>query len=327
MADEQQQNVVIGIDLGGTKALAGAVAADNSIAGQAKISTRKSRSPEALLAEIAACARKAVDNAGLPYAAVRAAGIGVPGPIDPATGAVKTAPNLGWHDVPVKTILERELGVPVAVDNDVRVATLGEHQLGAGRGYSRVVTFFVGTGIGGGLVIDGQIYRGAHNAAGEIGHTFVAPGGPRCGAGHSGCLEAMASRTAIQRDIIAAVGQGKRTALSHIVAGNLANMKSSDLAEALAHDDKLAKRILKRAAQYLGYGIASAVNLIDPDVVILGGGVIEAVGDPFVAWATKVARPNCISPASRDIPIVCAALGDDAGMLGAALLARETVEG
>jgi glucokinase len=118
------------------------------------------------------------------------------------------------------------------------------------------------------------------------------------------------------------VQQGKRSALTHIVAGNLANMKSSDLADALAQDDKVAKRVLKRAAEYLGYGIASAINLFDPDMIILGGGVVEALGDTFINWASKVARPNCICVAARDTPIVAAALGDDAGMLGAALLAR-----
>ena len=323
MVDEQQHDVVIGIDLGGTKALAGAVGADNAIIGQAKISTRKKRDPETLLADVAACARSAVENAGIPFSSVQAVGIGVPGPIDPETGAVGNAPNLGWLNVPVKAILERELGLPVAVGNDVRVATLGEHQLGAGQGKSRVVTFFVGTGIGGGVVVDGKLYTGAHNAAGEIGHTFVAPGGPCCGAGHSGCLEAMASRTAIQRDILNAVKQGQKTALTHIVAGNLANLKSSDLAEALAQDDKVTKRVLKRAAEYLGYGIASAVNLLDPDIIILGGGVVEALGETFINWAIKVARPNYICEAARDTPIVGAALGDDAGMLGAALLARD----
>lgn len=324
---EQHSDVVIGIDLGGTKALAGVVGADNAIIGQAKISTRKKRDAEGLLADVAACARSAAESAGIPFSAVRTVGIGVPGPVDPATGTVGNAPNLGWLDVPVQAILERELGVTVTVGNDVRVATLGEHQLGAGRGNSRVVTFFIGTGIGGGLVLDGKLYQGAHNAAGEIGHTFIAPGGPRCGAGHSGCLEAMASRTAIQRDILNAVKQGKKTALTHIVAGNLSSMKSSDLAEALAQDDKVTKRVLKRAAEYLGYGIASAVNLFDPDIVILGGGVVEALGETFVNRAVKVARPNYICEAARTTPIVRAALGDDAGMLGAALLARGSAGG
>lgn len=331
MTEEQVQkqpgDVVVGIDLGGTKALAGVVAADNRIVGRAKISTRKRGEAESLLADVAKCARQAVDSAGLPFTAVRSVGIGVPGPVDPATGIVSTAPNLNWTNVPVRRMLEHELGVPVAVGNDVRVATLGEHRLGAGRGRNRLVTFFVGTGIGGGLVIDGKLYPGAHNAAGEIGHTFVSPGGPRCGAGHRGCLEAMASRTAMQRDILSAIAHGKKSALTHIVAGNLAGMKSSDLAEALQEDDKVVKRVLKRAAEYLGYGVASAVNLIDPDMVILGGGVVEALGETFVGWAAKVARPNFIAEAARDIPIVCAALGDDAGMLGAALLARDSVGG
>ena len=187
-------DLVIGIDLGGTKALAGVISPDGTVLGRSKVSTRSHGDAAALLAEVASCARAAVADAGVALERVQAAGIGVPGPIDLATGVVSTAPNLGWQNVPVRDLLAQQLGIPVAVDNDVRVATLGELELGAGRGAQRVVTFFVGTGIGGGLVLDGQLFRGAHGSAGEIGHTFVALGGPKCGAGHRGCLEAVASR-------------------------------------------------------------------------------------------------------------------------------------
>ncbi len=320
------EDIVIGIDLGGTKALAGVVTRDGSIRGQSKVSTRQRDDAKALLADVATAARTAVRAADLELSAVRAVGIGVPGPVDPDTGIVKTAPNLGWRDVPVRDLLQDSLGIPVVVDNDVRVATLAEHRLGAGKGRARVVTFFVGTGLGGGLVVDGQIYRGAHSAAGEIGHTFVSVGGPRCGAGHRGCLEAMASRTAMQRDLASAIEHGTKSLLTHLVAGNFAAMKSGDLAEALERGDKLTRRIVRRAARYLGYGIASAVNLLDPDVVILGGGVVEALGEGITKRAIKTARPNIIAEAARNVPIVRAALGDDAGMLGAALLARESLD-
>lgn len=326
MAELGHDGVVVGIDLGGTKALAGVVAPDGAIRGQTKVSTRQRDDAKALLADVATAARTAVQAAGLELGSVGAVGIGVPGPVDPDTGIVRTAPNLGWRDVPVRDLLQDSLGVPVIVDNDVRAATLAELRLGAGKGCSRVVTFFVGTGLGGGLVVDGRIYRGAHSAAGEIGHTFVAVGGPRCGAGHRGCLEAMASRTAMQRDIAAAIEHGTKSLLTHLVAGNIAAMKSGDLAEALERGDKLTRRIVRRAARYLGYGIASAVNLLDPDIVILGGGVVEAIGDGITKRAIKTARPNIIAESARNVAIVRAALGDDAGLLGAALLARESLD-
>ena len=317
-----EHDAVVGIDLGGTKVLIGVVAADNSVLSRYKASTQTHHEPETLLRMIAAGVHTAAEKAHVPWSAVRAVAMGIPGPIDAATGTVKLAPNLGWSNVPAREILEHELKLPAGIDNDVRIATLSEFHLGAGRGHRRVVSFFSGTGIGGGLVIDGEIYTGAHNTAGEIGHTFVKVGGPRCGAGHRGCLEALASRTAIQREILTAVKRGKSTALHQIAGKDLSDIKSGALAEALDRNDKLTKKIVRRAAHYVGYGIASAVNLLDPEIIILGGGVVEAIGDRFVTWASERARPNIIASDARDIPIVRAALGDDAGMLGAALLAR-----
>lgn len=318
-------DIVVGIDLGGTKVLIGLVGPDNSVLSRYKAPTREHHQPDELLKAIAAGVHEAAKKANVPWEAIRAAGMGIPGPIDAATGVVKLAPNLGWSNVPVREVLERELGLPVGIDNDVRVATLSEFQLGAGRGHQRVVSFFVGTGIGGGLVLDGQVYHGAHNAAGEIGHTFVKAGGPLCSAGHKGCLEAMASRTAIQRDIVAAAKKGKATALKNIAGKDLAEIKSGDLAEALERNDKLTKRVVRRAAHYVGYGIASAVNLLDPEIIILGGGVVEALGDTFMNWAIERARPNIIASDARAVAIIRAELGDDAGMLGAALVARSVL--
>src|SRR5690348_12860082 len=171
MAAAQQNDLVIGIDLGGTKALAGVVAPDGTVIGRSKVSTRSYGDAEALIAELATCAHEAAADADVPFERVGGVGIGVPGPVELASGVVTTAPNLGWHDVPVRDLLSAQLGKPVAVDNDVRVATLGELELGAGKGRRRVVTFFVGTGIGGGLVIDGQIDHGAHGAARSEEHT------------------------------------------------------------------------------------------------------------------------------------------------------------
>lgn len=313
---------VLGIDLGGTKVLCAVFGPDGTILARAKRSTRAHPEAEVLIEEIAACAREAMAAAKIDAGQVRGAGMGVPGPLDTETGVVKFAPNLGWHDVPAKELLEKHLGVPAYLDNDVRVAMLAEHQLGAAKGARRAVGVFVGTGVGGGLVIDGEIYRGAHTQAGEIGHVIVKAGGPAGNCGQRGCIEAMASRTAITRDLQAAVKHGKKTVLTKVAGRDLSDLGSGDLRKAIDQGDKLAEKVVGRSARYVGLGIAGLVNLLDPDVVVLGGGVVEALGDWYVKRAAEAARPDIISEAVRDVPIVQSKLGDDAGVLGAAQLVR-----
>ena len=275
-----------------------------------------------LLDRLAEGALSAATAADLPFEAVAAVGVCVPGPLDSSRSVVAMAPNLGWVQIHVREELERRLPTKaVFVENDVRAAALSEHKLGAGRGYDSTLAVFVGSGVGGGIVIDGSLYHGAHGGAGEIGHMVVRAGGHRCGCGRAGCLETMAARDAVGRYVIREVARGHRTALTEILNGNLLALTSRDLAEAIAQSDAVAIRAARRSARYVGLAIGGVVNLVDPAVVVIGGGIAEALGERYVECAAEVARRQILASAAREVIIVASKLGNDAGLLGAALTA------
>ena len=315
---------VIGVDMGGTKILSAVIDAEGNILGTAKVSTKAGRGAVAVIDRIANCIQKAVDKSGVDAASIQAVGIGAPGPLDPATGVVIFAPNLGWRDVPLKTELEARTGFPTFVDNDVNVGTLGEHVFGAGRGIQNVVGIFVGTGIGGGIILQGELFHGASKTAGEIGHIIVKAGGPRCGCGTRGCLEAIASRTAMTKQFQKAIlKKGKKSVLSELTGGDLSAIRSGVLAKAVRLNDELTLKVLKKVTKYLGIGIGSIVNFLNPEMIVLGGGVVEALDDTFLddirAATEKYSLPNTLD----GVQIVRAELGDNSGILGAAALARQ----
>ena len=231
--------------------------------------------------------------------------------------------NLNVKNYPIGPELAAALDRPVMVQNDVRVAGYAEFRLGAGRGYRDLIAAFVGTGIGGCIIQGGEIVTGSTGNAGEIGHMVVKAGGPVCGCGAKGCMEALASKTAIQRRINKAVRKGTPTVLSEKMARKGGRLKSGDLAEAVAAKDPVALKAVQRAAHYLGLGLGGLVNVLGPEIVIIGGGVVNALGDHWVEQACLSARTHILTDPDGHIKIVRAALGDDAGILGAALLARE----
>jgi glucokinase len=315
---------VVAIDLGGTKALAGVVEANGTVRSRVSLSSRDLVGrPAELLDRLAEGAVAAATAADLRFEAVAAVGVCVPGPLDSSRSVVAMAPNLGWVEIHVREQLERRLpSKPVFLENDVRAAALSEHKLGAGRGFDSTLAVFVGSGVGGGLVIDGRLYHGSHGGAGEIGHMVVRAGGPRCGCGRAGCLEAMAARDAVGRYVIRDVERGRRTVLTDILDGNLLALTSRDLAEAIAQSDAVAIRAARRSARYTGLAIGGVVNLVDPAVVVIGGGIVEALGQPYVECAAEVARRQILASAARGkVLIVASKLGNDAGLLGAALTA------
>ena len=315
---------VIGVDMGGTKILSAVIDAEGNILGTAKVPTKADAGTSVVIDRIADSIQKAIGTSGVNETSIEAVGIGAPGPLDPETGVVIFAPNLGWRDVPLKAELEARVGIPTFVDNDVNIGTLGEHAFGAGKGVQNIVGIFVGTGIGGGIILQGELFHGASKTAGEIGHIIVKADGPRCGCGRRGCLEALASRTAMTKQFQKAIKKkGKKSVISKLTNGDLSAIRSGVLAKAIRANDKLTLKIFKKATKYLGIGIGSIVNFLNPEMIILGGGVVEALDDTFLdnirAAAAKYALPNTLD----GVQIVRAKLGDNSGILGAAALARQ----
>ena len=314
---------VLAIDLGGTKALLGVVEANGTVRSRVWLPSRDFVGrPLELLDRLAEGTAEAALQASVPFEAVGAIGICVPGPLDSSRSVVAIAPNLGWVELAVRAELERRVpGTPVFLENDVRAAALSEHKLGAGRGYESMLAVFIGSGVGGGLVVDGQLYHGAHGGAGEIGHMVVRAGGPRCGCGRAGCLEAMSARDAVARYVIRDVERGLPTLLTEILGGELLSLTSRDLGQAIARSDAVAIRAARRSARYAGVAIGGVVNLLDPAVVVIGGGIAEALGQRYVEFAGETAYRQIIASAAHSLPIVASQLGDDAGLLGAAMTA------
>ena len=316
----------VGVDLGGTKILAGVFDEKLTCLGRNKMSTKSERGADEVIDRIARCARDVVDECDLDFKQVRALGIGAPGAVDPETGRVIFAPNLQWQDVPLKKVLEKQLGVPVAVENDCNSATLGvfEKELQSKPRY--MVGIFIGTGIGGGIIADGKLYTGAGGTAAEIGHMVIQVGGPKCNCGNRGCFEALASRTAIFRSIHAAIKDGPKTILTELLGPELTDLRSGDLRKAIRKGDKLVEKIIEDAAEYTGIAVANLINILNPQTVVLGGGVIDALGDEMMAIIVETAEDYILSGTNKGVEIVASKAGDDAGIIGGAVLARRAVK-
>jgi glucokinase len=321
----KRDGVIVGVDLGGTSMKALAVDARNNILAVEKTATDRNKKPSDLIADIASVARKAVESAKLEMKQVEAVSVGAPGSIDHNDGIVHEAPNLGWKEIKLGPELKKHLGVPVVVDNDVNVGLVGEHALGAGAGAAFVAGIFVGTGIGGALIADGKLYQGSRGGAGEIGHTVILVDGPLCSCGHRGCAEALASRTAMERDVRAAIQAGQQSVVLKLMAKKeKSRMTSSIIHAALKQDDEVMRNVLERAQRHLGILVANAVNLLDPERVVIGGGIAGRLGEDFVGPIRKTAYEYFLRPDdARRVKILPGQLGDNAGALGAVVLARQ----
>ena len=310
-----------GIDLGGTKIQAAIVDARGDVSGEARRPTPTSGGPEDVAAAMAAALREAAKAAGVEPADLAGVGVGSPGDADEKTGVVSSARNLpGWEgSFPLADALGEQLGTAVKVGNDVQVATEAEFHLGAGQEFQSLIGVFWGTGVGGGLVLDGRPWLG-RGAAGEIGHVFVKRGGARCPCGRKGCLEAYAGRSAMEAEARRQHEEGHKTDLFHLMEKHGKPRLTSGIWErALDHGDHLTEKLIERAIEALGTGIASAVNLLDPEAVIIGGGLGirfgERLMDPLLAEMHKHLFLDEKPPAVR-----VASLGDLGGAVGASLL-------
>lgn len=306
--------LVAGVDIGGTNVRVAVVDDGYSVVEAAEVST-PTEGPDSVVKAIAA----AIDNFDED---VEAIGVGAPGPV--SGGIVQTAPNLvGWSEpVPLARQLASALDRPVTVGNDANVGAVGEWVAGAARGSRYVLGVWAGTGVGGGLVLDGRPYDGAFGGAAELGHMVVRAGGALCGCGRRGCIEAYAGRASMEHMVDVAVKSGETTKLVSIMKDKGKDRITSAVwAKALKKNDELATRLIDQAIEALGIGVGSAINLLDLDCVVVGGGLAEKLGQEFADRIYEAAKPWMLVP-NLERRVVVAELGDDSGVIGAAELAR-----
>ena len=309
--------IAIGVDCGGTKAEGLVV----DLGDEARVLDRRLVPTPAMDAEASARTIVAVarELMGL-HPAARALGVGAAGMID-LQGVMRFAPNIAWREVPLGDMIRSEVGLPTLVDNDANVAAWGEYRFGAGQGSRDMLLVTVGTGIGGGVVTGGQLFRGAHGFAAEIGHIIVEPGGPLCGCGNLGCWEQVASGRAIDRMGREAAREFPNSRLVELAGGDPHKVTGPVVTEAAKDGDAVARSILAEVGRRLGEGIAGLVNVLDPDIVVVGGGAIVAE-DLLLEPARRAFEDAVEAPEHRPkVPLVAAILGNDAGAVGAADLA------
>lgn len=312
----------IGIDLGGTKVLSALINKETGeVVSSAKKKTKKDKGPTRIIEKIIESIQEVMDASYVPKTQIESIGVGAAGQVDRENGILLSAPNLDCFNLELKKILEKEFSIPTFVGNDVEIATLGEIKFGAGKGCKNLVCVFVGTGVGSGIVLNGKLYTGSTGTAGEIGHIVVDYGGRQCGCGAMGCLEAYASRLAIEKRITGALKKGRNSViLDYLEDGK--PISSSMIKKSLEQGDELVTQALDEASEYLSAGLASVINFINPELIILGGGLIDAI-DYFYNKTILKAHVKALPIPASKIQFKKAQLGDFSGVIGAAFLSEK----
>lgn len=325
MARAKRKKLFVGIDVGGTKIMAALVAADGRVLQRERISTPREKKVAIVVEVILDTVRDVISAAGAETSSVAAVGMAIPGVVDPEAGRVVYTANMNLGGMEIAPLAAERLGLPVFLGNDVNLGTLGEKWLGTAMDAQSVVGIFVGTGIGGGVVIDGKLVTGSRESAGEIGHMLMDIGGPKCGCGAKGCFEALASRTAMDRYIRAAIKGGRKSAIEALVDLGKPKepIRSGAIRKALAKGDPVVTEVVTRAAEVMGLACISIRHLVDPDVLLFGGGVIEACGGFILPIVERVIESDPITGARPGGRVLESTLGDDAVVLGAVALAQQ----
>ena len=311
---------VLGIDIGGTNLVVGGVAEDGSrIVATASEPTHAEAGAKDVLERLVNLAERAIaaTRREVPDAEILGVGVGAPGPLDTKRGIVLLTPNLGWVNLPLRQIIHDRLGLPAALDNDANCAVLGEWWVGAARGARHAIGITIGTGIGGGLILDGKLYHGASDVAGEIGHTTIDTEGRRCKCGNYGCLEAYASGPNIAVRAVEEIEAGAVSRLPSLVGGDLTKVTAQTVYQAAQDGDELALEVVNDTARFLGVGIGNLLNVFNPEVVVVCGGVTAAGDHLFVPLRRETAR-RAFKPAVAACRIVPGELAGTAGVYGAA---------
>ena len=309
---------VVAIDLGGTKIALGVVSHQYQVLAREHYPTPASAGVDSVIQRIISAIGQITASANIISPQLGGISVAAAGAIDSQRGIITLSPNLsGWRDIPLGSIIEDRLGIRTWLLNDANAAALGEHHLGAGRGVGSLIYLAIGTGIGGAIIIDGKLYTGACGGAGEIGHMTIDTNGPRCDCGNIGCLEQLAAGKAIAREAKERLGSGERSTLTEAVAGKIENITAKEVAVAAQKGDPLAGEVINSAATYLGIGMVNLVNIFNPEMIVVGGGVAK-MGDLLLNPARRVVMERAFPESVAAVRIVTTELGDDAGLLGAA---------
>ncbi len=318
---------VVGIDIGGTKIMATVFDHQYKPVGSCRKKAKNAKKDESAEDRIIRIVQTALEEAGGP--SIRGIGVGSPGPLDPETGVIIDTPNLGWKNFPLADVLSKHFKTSVVVDNDVNVGTYGEWSFGEINSCQDVVGVFPGTGIGGGIIINGKLLHGFSGAAGEIGHMTIEVDGPYCGCGKRGCLEALASRIAIAKELAALAAREDAPFIAEKCGSDIAKIRSGVISKAIEAGEPMVEGVVRKAAFYVGIAVSNLINILSPEAVVLGGGLVEAMEKLYLEEVKRAVKEHAMPFLRKDVKIVPAKLGDDAVVLGGArmIVERLTAKG
>lgn len=317
---------IVGVDLGGTTIKVGVVPYDGgTVLGLRSMPTNSDHGAkfvvDRMVEMIRACMRDASREADIPEGGIIGIGLGSPGPLDRKTGTVIETPNLGWRNFPLRDLIANSIGLPAELDNDANCATIGEWWMGAGKGTRTLIGVTLGTGIGGGIVLDGRVFHGAADVAGEVGHMTIDSTGRKCKCGNYGCLEAYASGPAIAARAIEGLETGEPSLLASLVGDDLSRLTAETVYEAIIAGDVYAKEVMRETAKFLGAGLANLINILNPEMVVISGGVTQAGEHLFEPLRAQIRR-RAFRHAEESCQIVSTTLEGMAGVIGAAYMFR-----
>jgi glucokinase len=318
--------LVLGIDLGGTKILTSVINPGGEMLSRDHSVTPAAEGPEGVIQAIVASAERALQGASVAIDRVSAVGVGAPGLTDTEAGLLFTSPNLpGWKDVPLRDIIQEKLKKKAFLINDGNAAALGEHYFGAARGVNHFIYITISTGIGGGIFVDGKVLSGFKGMAGEIGHMTITDEGPLCHCGNRGCWEALASGTALAKAAREQINAGADTAILSFAEGKIDKVTAQTVQSAAEKGDPIADQLILKVAYYLGVGVANLINIFNPEMIVIGGG-LSNMGERLFKPAHKVVEERAFNRAYRTVRFVKAALGRNSGVLGAAAFAFDEMK-
>ncbi len=320
---EEQELPVLVVDLGGTKIITAIISDKGEIIARHYHPALAGEGPQSVIERMFSGIDHLLTQSNLSLSQLRAISIAAAGVIDIKEGVITESPNLpGWHNIPLKSIVEEKYKVTTFLINDADAAALGEHRFGAGRGLSNLVLLTLGTGVGGGIILNGKLYLGSSGSAAEIGHTIVDIDGPKCRCGNNGCLETLVSGTAMAEEAISRISQGGKSSLIEMVEGKIEDITAEKVYLAAKGGDSLALEVIARAAHYLGVSVVNLVNIFNPEMIIIGGSVAQ-MGDLLLKPVRQMVKEKAFPLLAQAVQIVPAQLGNDAGVFGAAIFALE----